>query len=326
MSFGNWFGERKDAASYFLKTGNITPTLGGTSCRSAGDCGSNYACINGKCQNLSPQKLSEDCGTGTRQCATECGQSTPGAECIASDCCGTRFCRYYGAEGIICACGEPPQDEKECSAFCTAYSQNSPTLELPEGCSLGTNVCNECESCVSTFWGGSRCEVFTGGPCWCQEPGGRFCEVCTESGSWAISPDCFTCKNQLKCGEPTGKQYCVPGIRDLTLLQSVNGESFYLPCDEECTPICTGISVTLTGAYNPAYTYPSCCPTCECTLNGYIRADNSNETTYIITSCDSSLLPPGCEPVGCNCHSDCQSGEKCSVTTLTCVPDPSVPT
>ncbi len=140
-----------------------------------------------------------------------------------------------------------------------------------------------------------------------------------------MSPSCWTCRNQLKCGEPTGKKFCVPGLRDLSLLQELNGEPLNLPCEEECTPICDGISVTLTGAYNPAYTYPSCCPTCSCTVNGYIRSDSSNETTYIISSCDSSLLPAGCAPVGCKCHSDCKTGEKCSTSTLTCVPDPASP-
>ncbi len=61
MAFIDWFSYEKytSAANYFLKTGNVLTTLGGSSCRYAGDCGSNYICVDGKCKSAKPQKDSE---------------------------------------------------------------------------------------------------------------------------------------------------------------------------------------------------------------------------------------------------------------------------
>ncbi len=337
MSFGDWFSEQKafggilssqkDAADYFLRTGNFLPILGGTSCRSAADCGSNFACVNGQCKNLAPQKISEDCGVGPKYCATECGQSTPGAECIASDCCGFRICRYF-AGGVVCSCNEFPEDEKECNAFCTAYSQNNPNSPLPEGCSLDGNVCNECESCVDTFWSGTRCQLSNYGPCWCQEPGGRFCEVCTVNGTWELSPSCWTCIQQTKCEFFTGVVLCVPGFVDLSQVQEIGGTPLRLPCPP-CKRYCGSQNFQEDGPYDPSYE-PPCCELCKCVVKGYIRSDESDTTTYLVESCgleyeinDSACSPPFGQ--GCSCHFDCGPAEKCDKNTLTCVPDPSNP-
>lgn len=306
---------RLNASATFLQTGIILAGLGGTKCYSSGDCASGWACVNNNCTFLSAVKSENLCDTGpagSGGCGGDsgCGTSTPGTGCLAVDCCGTRCCRYEAAGNqlnVNCYCGECQEEEKECSSFCDSYYKNNG--RQAEGCS-GSTSCSECSYCGSE----GKCVISYGGPCWCQQT--RNCELCQDNGSWTSDPACWPCRNFTECGVPTGERYCSPGAN--ALLQSVNGRPIDAPCDPGCSnsncetrtveipggPPPNGLNTPLAGIYN-------CCPTCECSLDGYITAEGSGMTTYLIEECDAAALPEECCFVECNCHSECESG-KCN--------------
>jgi hypothetical protein len=128
----SWGSERVQSAYDFLRTG-ITPTyFGGTGCTSSAHCAAGYACISGRCRQISgagggtggSTGSGGTCGTGADSgpsggapgegggCASPAGVGGPsapvgctvttcgedydaGAYGIDSDCCGERCCRFY---------------------------------------------------------------------------------------------------------------------------------------------------------------------------------------------------------------------------------------
>lgn len=326
--------KRTNAAYEFLSTGVILGTLGGSKCYGSEDCGSGWGCVNNQCVYLSQANTDSLCGigpSGSGGCGGDsgCGTSTPGTSCLAADCCGTRCCRFEsGGNGILnvnCFCGECQEEERECNNFCDSYYKNGGVLG--EGCSSSV-VCSECSYCSSS----GRCAISNTGPCWCLSSLPN-CTLCTESGAVVDNQACWPCRDFTKCGEPTGERYCSPGLGgSLNLLQSVNGRPIDAPCDPtpKCEPICYTRTVDVNGQGSvdtPASTlYPNCCPTCECTNQGFITADygdGSFLTVYFIKECDSQTLPADCFTTDCRCHSDCPSCFKCS--NGTCVADPGCP-
>lgn len=326
-SFSSWFYNkaRSEAASEFLTTGVTRAILGGTACYNSEECASGYACVNNKCTFLGPQKASEECGTGTTTCGTECGKSTPGLSCLAQDCCGTRCCRY-GPGYVICNCGECPVSEKECSQFCTSFYQNNITSPLPAGCD--GNYCDECESCNSDGFGGTKCKINNTGPCWCNET--RVCELCSDDGYWYPDQACWPCRNLTKCGVLTGVRYCASYIPSDLKSVTIDGEQVLVdqPCELCEQPgeliLCETISSEVNGAYDPNWTLPAAPPGYTNTKAGYFYNPVTNKTTYYIKKCQDWEPPAACFP-RCRCNSDCEACSKCDPTTLTCVSNPSEP-
>lgn len=313
---------RERAASVFLTEGVVLGTFGGSKCYDSGDCASGWYCKDNQCINPTQTKTEDGCGgpAGAGGCGGTggCNTSTPGTDCgVAADCCGTRCCRYqsggqYTGLVVNCYCGECPKEEGTCTSFCDSYYKNNG--RSAEGCS-GDAQCSECSYCNSQ----GNCVIQNGGPCWCDVT--RTCELCQDNGSWTADPACWPCRNFTKCGEPTGERYCSPGLNgSLALLQSVNGRLIDEPCDAGCqSPECDTVSIDLPGGppANGLNTpissiYPGCCAGCECKLNGYISAEGTGMTTYLIEECDIGSLPAECCKVECNCHSECPSGSKCS--------------
>jgi hypothetical protein len=245
---------------------------------------------------------------------------------LAQDCCGTRCCRF-GAGYVICNCGDCPTSEKECSQFCTSFYQNNITSPLPAGCD--GNYCDECESCNSDGFGGTKCKLNNSGPCWCNEP--RVCQLCSDDGYWYEDEACWPCRAFTKCGEPTGYIHCSPGLNgSLALLKSitVDGKTIYAdaPCSECQEPggLCSSVYEDVSGEYDPDRAIPYTPTGYTTTEAGYFYNPVTNETRYYYETCQDWEPPAACLNA-CRCNDDCKACTKCDPTTMQCITNPLEP-
>lgn len=198
-------------------------------CNDSGDCGSGYACINGKCtkvwtkdgSNYVPNTCGEtpiewqNCKKGQEGGTNDtCGKATPGNCEKDPDCPGEKCCRQQADGSIRCVCGSCDENyASRCNVFCDQYYKSFGITA--NGCftkdqdgfgECGGNICDECEICEDDIFGsGGKCErgeiddPFNPVPCHCSSKCPEECHVCNKDVDSANFGDCEYSENN--CAE-----------------------------------------------------------------------------------------------------------------------------
>jgi hypothetical protein len=200
-----------------------------TGCRGSNDCGSGFACIDGRCTkiftrnggNWTPNSCGDDnvtwvCTKGEKSGSNDkCSRPTPGNCDPDPTCPGARCCRQQRDGSIRCVCGSCEQtDTSRCNVYCDQQYKAFGTVSA--GCytrdmdgfgECGGNICDECQFCENDFFGsGGTCETGEQGdafnplPCHCFDKCSEECHICNKDpdsanfGECEYSPqDCMQC-------------------------------------------------------------------------------------------------------------------------------------
>jgi len=207
----------------FRKTSN-------SECNGSRDCGSGFACIDGKCTkihtrgggNWTPNSCGDDsvtraCTKGDKSGSNDkCTQPTPG-NCDKDPICpGERCCRQQEDGSIRCVCGSCDQiDASRCNVYCDQYYKT--WGDVLAGCykrdvegfgECGGNICDECKFCESDFVGSNfgTCELGNQGdpfnplPCHCFPRCSEECHVCNKDVNSSRFGDCqYSAQNCSEC-------------------------------------------------------------------------------------------------------------------------------
>lgn len=246
-----------------------------------------------------------------------------------SDCCGLRTCRYTISNSglnISCWCGDGGTTVlgNSCNDFCDEYYQTNG--EDSRGCQEGSR-CDECSTCSDNTCVKKECpDESTSCHC-CPKKLAR-CEYCNQDGSVSTGvADCqFCCTRTKECcdGEVVASRVCGRRIiQELCELAQNN-------VDAKCKKICPDVAKCEKGCEGKTVCNPGPCPTEPptaddgkvITVTGCIEAAGEHCLLYSDCAADEEDLKC-CPPVECNCHSECLSGQNCSVDTGTCfTPEP----
>ena len=188
-------------------------------CNGSHDCGSGFACINGKCTKIftknggswTPDSCGDDsvtwvCTKGDKSGSNDkCTQPTPG-NCDKDPICpGERCCRQQSDGSIRCICGSCGQaDASTCDVYCDqyykAYGEVIPgcyTRDMDGFGECGGNICDECQFCEDTLMGYGECvlgeqdDPFNPLPCHCFPKCSEECHICNKD---IDSPDFGECE------------------------------------------------------------------------------------------------------------------------------------
>jgi hypothetical protein len=219
-----------------------------TGCRGSNDCGSGFACIDGRCTkiftrnggNWTPNSCGDDnvtwvCTKGEKSGSNDkCSRPTPGNCDPDPTCPGARCCRQQRDGSIRCVCGSCEQtDTSRCNVYCDQQYKAFGTVSA--GCytrdmdgfgECGGNICDECQFCENDFFGsGGTCETGEQGdafnplPCHCFDKCSEECHICNKDpdsanfGECEYSPqDCMQCCTQYNYDCPQCARY-FPGAQ-----------------------------------------------------------------------------------------------------------------
>jgi len=317
---GFWGSTAKPISSFGLKStlddseleseGDSTGSTDLSSfCSSTDQCPSGYACVNGKCEFMSPNQTDSwqwnspgSCGgqgagtgggsggsngsgcnsggPGSCQQTPNCGEvSKPKPE----ECCGSRCCRYgLTSLTVNCTCG-PCNDGgggSECSFFCDSYWPANGISTM--GCNE-ENTCSECETC--DFFD-RQCSPASDAPCWCDHV--------------SCSDNCLTCVSNPSSGSFGGCVAAAPGACSVC----THVDSYQCPCGGVVGPItaCSKWSDAGGSGYggNVILTTQTATEIAEAKCASVSDCDECNKCETKTYCTDTNGSPPPC-PDGSSC-------------------------
>lgn len=302
--WNRYYEQRSELAATFRETGEVNDVVVNgnglepgnkvVGCTANSQCGSGWACVNGRCQQVPDDSGTTggisgpgDCDTTDeideelKECPSKdggpdgcqenptCGDGSPD-EGDPDDCCSDERCCQYGSlsspfPGVRCFCGPcPPYGE--CSQFCDSYLKANG--EPGPGCQefFNGNSCDSCTFCDISL----TCQPLDDAPCYCD--GGKECNK---------SEGCLTCNV-----DPESPSF---------------GE-----CEEDpisCKECVTIIHTCCVGTTLPEFQY--CQPKGSLGLPIYESA-----LEYAKKLCAQKYGDDCCEPE-CHCHQDCPEDHEC---------------
>lgn len=322
-------------------------------CRNTKECGAGFACIDGVCtsmDSIGSDRISTpgDCelpedGLQKNPCGKPggCDKPTCGEEVGDLDCCGDTVYRGYVTESDgVDEDGKTLYKQvwkEQCEPLTSECDQYADfwfkaTGELPNGHTL-SDVCSSCNECgagkvcrpISSSF--APCYCYPGicknkeGPCFdCLDSTGDCRETC--SGCVAKCNEFFTCP----C-DPSGRTYqafgsfnpCLSGNAGCYAPTAEYIETYCetnFPCEDREGGECIGDCETIKDENG----YPDCPPGGICEELGFIKNEETEETTYFLEVC---RLKPDC---GCSAPPDSPLYKACGECQICngrdCAPDP----
>ena len=316
-----------------------------TYCRSNGDCGAGFACVNGACMKVYTIKDNkvDSCGSETAEWPCEPidsigGCDTPGlGDCDSNpDCPGEKCCRAGASGDIKCWCSDCEDVEHGiCSVYCDQLYKSFGTVG--PGCSLpdkgtgdcGGNICTECAFCDDTSLGFTGVPVCNSdpdeignndAPCWCKNLDCKKCITDKNDPNYGEYVDdeenCMDCCTQANwecshhfpnCNKTVNGSHCEPVNSPKPCITALR-EKLYAECEADCQneDVCAPTGSLTHCTGDPPFVCPS---GYICEQSGTITSGGNTCTIYDTWKADE--VPEECESCGCNCNDDCGTCQTC---------------